>query len=194
MKYTYLVSLLLLFMSFALSYSEKVNQTTDEDMSSVMAFETMMQVVTHKRCMNCHPAGDRPKQGEDSHEHYFGVQRGDDGHGVAALKCGSCHQKSNNLESGVPGAPHWHLAPRSMAWEGLSRVEIAQRILNKKFNGGRNLTEIEKHMTEDALVLWAFDPGVNSEGVPREKPPVSETDYITAVKTWIASGAKIPEE
>ncbi|WP_235299498.1 hypothetical protein [Portibacter marinus] len=162
--------------------------------NTTQAFNTMMKVVTHKRCMNCHPNGDRPRQGEDSHIHNFNVQRGDDGHGTAALKCSTCHQKANNDNSGVPGAPHWHLAPISMAWEGLSDAEIARRIIDTKFNGDRSIEEIEKHMTEDDLVLWAFDPGVNNEGIPREKPPVSEKDYIQAVKEWIAGGAQIPEQ
>jgi len=44
------------------------------------------------------------------------------------------------------------------------------------------------------LVLWAFNPGVDQEGNPREKPPVSEEDFIAAVKTWMDAGAPIPEE
>lgn len=158
------------------------------------AFETMMKVLSHRRCVNCHPAGDRPRQGEDSHIHNFGVKRGKDGHGTFALKCKSCHQPENNDLAGVPGAPHWHLAPRSMAWEGLSKVEIAKALLDKSKNGDRSLEEIEKHLTEDPLVLWAFDPGINNEGVPREKPPVSKEDYIKAVKKWVADGAIIPAE
>ena len=58
-------------------------------------FDKMMAVLTHKRCVNCHPAGDRPHQGEDSHVHNFGVQRGEDNHGVAALRCESCHSHEN---------------------------------------------------------------------------------------------------
>jgi len=192
------IKLLLLLFSvtagLGFTFSLSNNDLPSSDVETIEAFNTMMQVVMHKRCMNCHPSGDIPKQGEDSHPHYFGVQRGSDSHGVAALKCGTCHQSENNLQSGVPGAPHWHLAPRSMAWEGLSRVEIGRRIIDKDFNGDRSLAEIEHHMTKDALVLWAFEPGVNSEGIPREKPPVSKEEYITAVKTWIANGAKIPEE
>ena len=157
------------------------------------AYDQMMQVVAHKRCVNCHPAGDRPRQGEDSHLHHLNVQRGEDGHGVAALQCSSCHAEENNNLSGVPGAPHWHLAPRSMGWEGLSRDEIARSMLDPERNGGRSLEEIEKHLTEDALVLWVFEPGVNNEGIPREKPPVSKEDYIAAVKAWVAAGAPIPE-
>ena len=158
------------------------------------AFETMMQVIAHKRCVNCHPTGDRPHQGEDSHLHRFGVQRGENGHGLPALQCSSCHQEENNLSSGVPGAPHWHLAPRSMGWEGLSKIEIARAMTDPAKNGGRSIQEIEKHLTEDQLVLWVFEPGVDHEGKAREKPPVSKEDYIAAVKKWVEEGAKIPEE
>jgi len=66
---------------------EKAEET--EPIASEEAFDKMMQVLTHKRCVNCHPNGDRPHQGEDSHVHNFGVMRGDKNHGVAALQCES---------------------------------------------------------------------------------------------------------
>ena len=158
------------------------------------AFDKMMQVLTHKRCVNCHPSGDRPRQGEDSHYHNFNVQRGPDNHGMAALRCESCHMSENNNISGVPGAPEWSLAPISMRWEGLSRVEIAKSMLDKANNGGRTLEQTVEHLTEHELVLWAWEPGVNAEGLPREKPPVSKEDYIKAVKEWAEAGAPIPEK
>ncbi|MEO0899414.1 MAG: hypothetical protein AAFY71_23585 [Bacteroidota bacterium] len=172
---------------------ELIDQPTTSQESSD-AFDTMMKVLTHKRCINCHPSGDRPRQGEDSHYHRFGVQRGEDGHGPVALQCSTCHQEENNDFSGVPGAPHWHLAPRSMAWEGLNRVEIAQSMLNKENNGNRSVDEIMHHLTEDKLVLWVFEPGVDADGEARETPPVSKEEYVQAVKTWVANGAHIPEK
>ncbi|MEM1323006.1 MAG: hypothetical protein AAGG75_22260 [Bacteroidota bacterium] len=157
-------------------------------------FDKMMLVLTHKRCVNCHPAGDRPRQGEDSHYHNFGVVRGEDNHGIAALRCNACHQNENNDYSGVPGAPEWSLAPLSMQWEGLSRVEIAHSMLDPARNGGRTLEQIVEHLTEHELVLWAWEPGVNASGQPREKPPVPKDEYIQAVKEWAESGAVIPEQ
>lgn len=177
------------------------NSLPDRDLASEEAtieydsdFDKMMAVLTHKRCVNCHPSDDYPRQGEDSHVHRFGVQRGDDNHGVAALRCESCHQHDNNNYSGVPGAPEWSLAPPSMAWQGLSRVEIAQSMLNPENNGGRNLEEIVKHLTEHELVLWAWEPGIDADGNEREKPPVPKDEYIAAVKSWAANGAIIPEQ
>ena len=46
--------------------------------TSAEAFDQMMSVISHKRCVNCHPSGDQPHQGEDSHPHRFGVERGED--------------------------------------------------------------------------------------------------------------------
>ncbi len=166
----------------------------EENKAAMEAFDKMMKVLTHKRCVNCHPAGDRPLQGEDSHYHNFGVQRGDDDHGFAALRCITCHQEENNDYSGVPGAPEWALAPLKMAWEGLSRIEIAQSMLNRKNNGNRSLKEIVKHLTEHELVLWAWEPGIDADGNEREKPPVSKEEYIKAVKEWAEAGAPIPEK
>lgn len=184
---------LVLLLSFSLSTAREGFTDPSESPATVEdPFAQMMQVVSHKRCVNCHPAGDRPHQGEDSHEHRFGVQRGLDGHGLATLQCGTCHQASNNQLSGVPGAPHWHLAPRSMGWEGMTPIEIAQAMTDPARNGGRSIEEIEHHLTEDPLVLWVFEPGVDHEGKPREKPPISKEAYIKAVKAWIANGAQIP--
>jgi len=198
-KFYYLIAMLLvgsLVLGFADATEKSLSSSADEasDLSPEEAFDKVMAVLTHKRCVNCHPSGDRPRQGEDMHLHNFNVQRGPDNHGVAALKCGTCHQNENNNISGVPGAPEWSLAPIEMKWEGLSRVEIARSILNPEINGNRTLEETVKHLTEHELVLWAWEPGVDANGVPREKPPVPLEEYIAAVKEWAAAGAPIPAE
>lgn len=157
-------------------------------------FDKVMAVLTHKRCVNCHPAGDTPRQGEDSHLHNFDIVRGDDNHGLTGYTCNTCHSDQNNDYSGVPGAPHWAVAPIGMAWEGKTRVEIAQQMMDPKRNGGRTPHEIEEHLTEHELVLWAWDPGIDAEGNEREKPPVPKDEYIAAVKEWIKNGAIIPAQ
>ncbi len=179
---------------FANVEAETSSPETEKSKVEGAPFDKMMAVLTHKRCVNCHPSSDYPRQGEDSHVHNFGVQRGKDNHGMPALRCETCHQHENNNFSGVPGAPEWSLAPRSMAWEGLSRVEIAKSMLNPTKNGGRTLEETVKHLTEHELVLWAWEPGIDASGNPREKPPVPKDEYIKAVKAWAAAGAVIPEK
>ena len=191
----FLTATILFFSNFSKTEFENKSNTTKEAMArSEENFGKMMDVLTHKRCMNCHPSDHTPKQGEDSHPHFFGVKRGEANLGFPATKCNTCHQDENNEFSGVPGAPKWSLAPKTMNWEGLSRTEIATSILDKKRNGGKNHHEILEHLTEDPLVLWAWNPGIDTEGTPRETPPIPVDEYITAVKEWFEAGAIIPNE
>ncbi len=196
-----LVLFLIAGTTIGLAFAESDPPVTDtpppmasSDITPEEGFDKMMAVLTHKRCVNCHPSDDYPRQGEDSHVHNFGVRRGPDNHGVSALKCNTCHQPENNNLAGVPGAPEWSLAPLKMAWQGLTRVEIAKSMMNPENNGGRNLEELVHHLTEHELVLWAWEPGLDANGVPREKPPVSKEEYIAAVKAWAEGGAPIPEK
>lgn len=157
-------------------------------------YNKMMDVLMSPRCINCHPNDNIPKQGDDSHPHYFGMSRGEGNLGYEATKCTTCHQSENNDYSGVPGAPEWSLAPAKMLWEGLSRKEIAESMMDPERNGGRTPEETMHHLTEHALVLWAWNPGVRADGTPRKKPPVPLEEYKEAVKEWIEDGAIIPEE
>lgn len=169
--------------------------TAEKDsLQSLKAFTTMMDVITHPRCMNCHPTDNVPKQGDDRHAHYFGIARGEEDFGFEATNCNTCHQSENNLYSGVPGAPHWALAPASMGWQGLSRTKIAERLLNKETNGNKTNDELIKHMTEDELVLWAWEPGVDAQGNPRNPPPVSKEEFKEVVEVWFRQGALIPNK
>ncbi|MDB4292639.1 hypothetical protein N9954_04475 [Maribacter sp.] len=158
------------------------------------AYNKMMDVLMSPRCINCHPNDHIPKQADDGHPHYFGMSRGENNLGFQATKCASCHQTENNDYSGVPGAPEWSLAPDKMKWEGLTRKEIARSMLNKENNGNRNLEELEHHLTQHELVLWAWEPGIDAQGIPREPPPVPLEEYRIAVKEWIETGAIVPEE
>ncbi|MEO1415125.1 MAG: hypothetical protein AAFW00_07590 [Bacteroidota bacterium] len=202
-RITYLTLLVLLVTGLSVaSYPEedfrlpeKQVPSTEEDSpddESLIAFNKMMDVLTHQRCLNCHPSDNIPKQGEDSHPHRFDITRANAS--GAATNCNTCHQASNNDFSGVPGAPDWALAPHSMRWEGLSRVEIATSMMNRANNGNRSAEDIMHHLTEHELVLWAWEPGMDVAGNPRELPPVSKEDYIAAVKKWIELGAIIPQE
>lgn len=202
MKKRFLPITILVFLitSFSLAFhldepsKEELLEITSKELKqdeSEVAFSKMMDVLTHKRCVNCHPSDNIPKQGEDQHVHRFGISRAN---GMAATNCNTCHQASNNNYSGVPGAPEWSLAPHTMRWEGLSRIEIAKSMMNRETNGNRTAEDIMHHLTEHELVLWAWEPGVDAEGNPREIPPVSKEAYIEAVKTWIDLGAVIPEE
>lgn len=151
------------------------------------AFETVTRVLRHPRCLNCHPSGDRPRVGEERVLHAMNVQRGPDGHGMAGLHCTACHRDANQDLAGVPGAPHWHLAPRSMGWEGLDDHELAEALKDRSKNGDRSFADLLEHMEKDPLVGWGWEPGVG-----RSKPHVSREVFVEAVRTWIDAGAPSP--
>jgi hypothetical protein len=151
------------------------------------AFERVATVLQGPRCLNCHPRGDRPKQGDDRHVHLMNVQRGTESMGVAAMRCVTCHQARNNDMAGIPGAPHWHLAPASMGWDGVSKGELCRTLLDPSKNGGRSVAALVQHMTGDELVLWAWNPGRG-----RTPPALSVNDFKAVLEQWAAAGAPCP--
>ena len=118
----------------------------EESARSVALFTEAGKVLQHPRCVNCHPAGDRPLQGADGHLHIPAVQRGDGGIGVEGLRCTACHQTANYDPAGVPGHPEWHLAPIEMAWEGKSLAEICEQIKDPARNGGKSMAALVEHI------------------------------------------------
>lgn len=100
-----------------------------DDAASRSAFLAAYKVLMSPRCMNCHPSGDAPLQGDDSHTHTQNVKRGPDGKGKYALKCANCHQEANLPgENMPPGNPNWRLpAPETpLVFQGKTPAELAQ--------------------------------------------------------------------
>lgn len=163
----------------------------DDDERAVALFREAGKVLQHPRCVNCHPAGDQPLQGEDGHVHEPPVLRGSANSGVAGMRCGACHHDENFEPGGdmasVPGAPHWHLAPRPMAWQGLTLGELCAQVKDPRRNGGKDLEEIVEHMAEDPLVAWGWDPG---EG--REPVPGTQEAFAALIRAWVDAGAACP--
>jgi len=150
-------------------------------------WDVIYRVLVHARCLNCHPDGDRPSQG-DGYPHQPPVQRGDDGHGVSAMRCATCHQKANFDPAGIPGHPEWHLAPRSMAWQHKSLADICMQLKDTSRNGGRTLDQIMEHAARDSLVGWAWKPGAG-----REPAPGNQASFGALMQAWADAGAACPE-
>ena len=163
----------------------------DPNARSVALFEEMGKVLTHPRCLNCHPRTDRPNQGEAMTPHNPPVTRGPDGHGAPGLECATCHGPRNvafaNGTGSMPGHPDWHLAPISMAWEGKSLGEICEQIKDRKRNGNKSLAQIAEHNAHDGLVGWGWNPGPG-----RAPAPGTQAQFGELSKAWVASGAKCP--
>src|SRR5262245_21815021 len=113
----------------------------DSAARSAALFTEVGKVLTHPRCVNCHPAGDRPRQGDVRRMHQPPVARGDDGFGLPAMRCPICHQAANFEPAEVPGNPGWHLAPREMSWEGKTVAQMCEEIKGHAGEGGRSLAD-----------------------------------------------------
>jgi hypothetical protein len=159
----------------------------DERQRSVALFQEAGKVITHARCMNCHPAGDRPAQGDDRHPHMPLVVRGVDNFGAIGMRCTTCHGPANFDPGGVPGHPAWHLAPIEMAWVGKSLGEICEQIKDPSRNGGMSMEQLVHHMAEDSLVGWGWNPGVG-----REPAPGTQKEFGALIKAWVDTGAVCP--
>ena len=166
----------------------------DQGERSRALFGEIAKVLTHPRCMNCHPAGEHPLQGADRHEHMPPAWRGEGGTGVAGLSCSACHTERNFTLVGadasyksIPGHPRWGLAPLEMAWEGKSIGQICQQIKDQNRNGGRTLAQLHEHLAQDDLVAWGWSPGEGREAAPGTQAQLGEL-----AKAWIDSGAACP--
>jgi len=159
---------------------------------STALFAEAGKVLTHPRCVNCHPATDRPLQGDMQRLHIPKIVRGEAGMGVPGLACTACHGRENvglvgtSLQS-VPGNPQWHLAPAEMAWEGRTVGEICAQIKDPSRNGGKTLAELQEHMAKDELVGWGWDPGPG-----REPAPGTQAELGALIQAWIDTGAACP--
>ena len=170
-----------------LATPESFNTISDPAARSAALFTEAGKVLTSPRCVNCHPAGERPLQTDAGRLHQPPVERGADGFGAVSARCSTCHQGANFDPAGVPGHAHWHLAPREMAWQGKTISEICVQVKDPARNGGRTLAQIHDHMTNDSLVGWAWSPGFG-----RVAAPGTQQELGALLDAWIKTGAVCP--
>lgn len=166
------------------SFASMANRTE----RSRALFEEAGKVILSPRCLNCHPRGERPTQGNDMHPHSPLVARGKDDKGAVGMRCTTCHQSANFDSSGVPGHPLWHMAPLSMAWQAKSLGQICEQVKDRRRNGGKSMTALHDHMANDSLVGWAWNPGGT-----RAPAPGTQAQFGALIKAWIDSGASCPK-
>ena len=190
-KLVYVVALLAIYGGTTVALAQSAENLKTENLKnknvSIQYFNKMAKVLQSPRCLNCHPRGNQPLQGDDMHVHIMNVQRGLENHGAIGMKCATCHGTENNLNSGVPGAPKWGLAPRNLAWVGLTVHDLCMKIRDPKKNGGMSLEKLIHHNGEDKLVGWAWNPGPNH--VPA---PSTQQEFGEDTRKWVESGAVCP--
>jgi hypothetical protein len=165
------------------------SQVASRDDVAAAAFEAIVPVLRHPRCMNCHSIGDFPRQGDDSHRHTMEIRRGPEGHGINSVMCSTCHQDHNLVGLHMPpGAPDWALPPPAMPmiWEGLTDQGLCELLKDPTQNGHRTTEQIVEHM-HTPLVLWGWTPG---EG--RTPIPMPQQEFLAKVEEWAAEGAACP--
>ncbi|WP_407666732.1 Isoquinoline 1-oxidoreductase subunit [Microvirga roseola] len=166
----------------------------NEEERSLALFQEAGKVIQHPRCVNCHPATDRPLQGANMQPHQPPVFRGNGGMGLPGMHCTTCHSAENISVVGqaetiksIPGHPAWHLAPIEMAWEGKSLGQICQQIKDPDRNGNMTIDELVEHMAHDELVGWGWNPGAG-----REPAPGTQEEFGKLIKAWVETGAVCP--
>ena len=164
------------------------NAIADRDQRAIALFQEAGKVIQSPRCMNCHPATERPTQTDHFRPHEPPVVRGDDGVGpVGGLHCTACHHDANFDPAGVPGNPKWRLAPAEMAWQGRTLGQICAQIKDPSRNGGKDMQALIEHMSSDILVGWAWAPGAG-----RTPAPGTQKAFGALIKAWAAAGASCP--
>ena len=160
----------------------------DKNERAIALFQEAGKVIQSPRCLNCHPAGERPTQTDRMRPHQPLVVRGDGGMGApGGLVCTTCHHDTNFDPAGVPGNPKWALAPAEMAWQGKTLEQICVQIKDKDRNGGKDLAALIKHVAEDELVGWGWNPGAG-----RIPAPGTQKQFGELIKAWAGAGAICP--
>lgn len=159
-------------------------------------WKAVYSVMTSPRCMNCHTVTNYPRQRDMRYPHIYSVVRGADDFGAPVARCKSCHGDTNNVARGIPGAPGWHLAPQTMAWESspgivMTGSELCSMVMDRNRNGDLGPEELLKHI-DTPLVKWAWDPGPRWNGEPRTKPPISHPEFVAAFRQWLQAGSPCP--
>jgi hypothetical protein len=159
----------------------------DQKARSLALFAEVGKVIQHPRCLNCHPATERPTQTDAMRPHMPLVVRGEGGIGAAGLHCQTCHHEKNFDPAGVPGNPKWALAPVEMAWQGKTLGQICTQLKDRKRNGDRDMAALEEHMAKDELVGWGWHPGAK-----RTPAPGTQAQFGALFTAWAQSGAHCP--
>jgi hypothetical protein len=154
---------------------------------SLALFREASKVIASPRCLNCHPDGDRPTQGDAMRPHEPLVVRGPAGFGVPAMPCSTCHQATNSDDGHVPGNPAWRMAPVFLAWQGKSLGGICRLLVDSTRNGGRGKKALAEHMAKDPLVGWAWHPDRG-----RQPAPGTQQEFGAIIDAWLQSGAACP--
>ena len=187
------VTTLLLVAACSGRSSEPAHVAPPSQNSALAAFEAVRAVLQHPRCQNCHPSGDEPLQGDDSHVHLQNVKRGPEGRGMVGEECTTCHGPANpptNYGNHIPpgSAEGWHMPGPNMklVFVGVAPHALCEQLKNPATNGGKDMAALRAHL-DTSLVQWGWNPGFGRAPVPTPRDK-----FIAAWETWAQAGAPCP--
>ena len=158
--------------------------------AGLVAFDTVRRVLQDPRCQNCHPAGDAPLQGDDSHVHAQNVHRGAEGRGNVGEECTTCHGPANPPSAYGPHVPpgnekSWHMPSPEMklVFAGVAPRALCEQLKDPTRNGGKDMAALRAHL-DDPLVAWGWSPGFG-----RTPVRVPRDQFLAAWDTWARAGA-----
>jgi hypothetical protein len=175
----------------AQGHSTAYAEATMDPAASSKAFLQVVKVFSSPRCVNCHPAGDRPLQGDEGRPHAMNVKRGPDGKGTIGMRCDGCHQKANQPGPNMPpGGPDWQLPPESMpmVFQNKTPHALCLQFKDRSQNGNRTPGEVVEHLRTAPLVLWGWAPGES-----RTPVPMAHDAFVKNMAEWAEKGAACPE-
>ena len=70
---------------------------------------------------------------------------------------------------------------------GLPADQLCQMIKDRTSNGDRDFAALIKHISDDKLVLWGWNPGGD-----RAPVPVPHDEFVSQFKRWAGAGGPCP--
>ena len=78
--------------------------------------------------------------------------------------------------------------------EALGEEEFKRRVKVYATAVDDDALQTARHATypEEALVLWAWNPGRHPDGTARSLPPITHEQFVNATRLWVEAGMPCP--
>src|SRR5216683_3291427 len=166
-----------------------VNANRDHRFSHLLSSVCVLFLLGVSQIATIHAAPRRPKPDANApREAFLQVYKV-----FTSPRCQNCHPPGDAPLQGdhmPPGSPKWLLPSpdHKMVFVGRSAAQLCRQLNDAKQTGGRSLQQLLEHVSSDALVGWAWNPGTG-----RTPPPLSHSETVAQMKIWIDGGAACPQ-
>jgi hypothetical protein len=169
--------------------AETAREPPPQAASPEAAFVDVARVLQSPRCVNCHPNGDAPLQGDHGAVHAMGITRDIERVGMT---CQTCHRDSAvSTDPHMPPAVKGWSLPRKetpLVFQGRTPATLCAQLKDPAHNGNKDLAHLLSHVTGDGLVLYGWNPGGK-----RTLPPLPHDVFVARFTQWVDAGAPCPK-